>query len=94
MIRRSPSIRELRARPAENVAILPTAAPRQVCNSRFADQRKASIKARRVSPFRDRYIAPQDRRAREFAAELMEVGRTPELIISAAIFRTLTAEQK
>jgi hypothetical protein len=77
-----------------NVVRLPTAAPRQVINWRFAEQRRASIASRKDSPFRHRYIDPHVRAKLPDAAALLEVERTPELLLALAIFQALAPEQQ
>lgn len=77
-----------------NIVRLPTAAPRQVSNRRFTEQRQAAGLARRSSPFKDRYIHPQVRAKLPDAAALLLVDRTPELLLSIALFEALNEDQK
>jgi hypothetical protein len=71
------------------VVALPTAAPRQVDNSRFADQRRAALAARKASPFTQRYRHHQAREADALAAELATIEQTPALLIVSAMIRTM-----
>lgn len=75
-----------------NVVALPTAATRQVDNHRFADQRRASLEARKASPFTGRYKHHQEREADRLAAELRAIEQTPALLIVSAMLRTMEAE--
>lgn len=75
-----------------NVVILPTAATRQVANSRFAEQRRASLAARKASPFADRYQHHQEREADRLAADLSVIEQTPALLIVSAILRSMDGE--
>jgi hypothetical protein len=84
-----PSLRQLRAVAPSNVVILPTAAPRQVLNNRFAEQRRAKMEARKASPFADRYQHPRDRDADRLATNLTDVQQTPEMLVVSAILRSL-----
>lgn len=77
-----------------NVVRLPTAAPRMVDNHRFAAQRRAGGKARKESPFADRYISPCVRAKLPDAAALLLLDRTPELLLSIALFEALSEDQK
>ncbi len=77
---------------AGNIVALPTAAPRQVDNHRFADQRRASLAARKASRFTDRYQHHQQREADRLAKELTQIQQTPELLIVSAILRTMEAD--
>ncbi|WP_139330429.1 hypothetical protein [Sphingomonas sp. Sph1(2015)] len=72
-----------------NVVALPTAAPRKVVNSRFAEQRQASLAARKNGLFSGRYQHHQEREANRLAAELSAISQTPELLIVSAILRSL-----
>lgn len=85
----TPSLRQLRAAAPSNLVILPTAPARRVCNSRFAEQRRASREARADSPFANRYQHPRDRDADRLAANLNESQQTPETLILSAILRCL-----
>lgn len=89
-----PSLRQVRAANHANVTVLPTAAPRQVDNLRYADQRKASRAAREASPFRERYKCPHDREADATAAIIAEAKRTPALLIVLAMLGTMPIEQR
>jgi hypothetical protein len=77
-----------------NVVPLPSAARRQVNNSRFSEQRKASSQARKASRFKERYIQPFVRAELPDAAALLLVEHTPELLLSIAMFEALTEEQR
>lgn len=77
-----------------NVVPLPTAAPRRIENSRWKEQRQASGSARAVSPFKDRYIAPQVRAKLPDAAALLLLDRSAELLLAIAIFEALEEPQK
>ncbi len=55
---------------AGKIVALPTAAPQQVNNHRFADQRRASLAARKASRFIGRYHHHQQREADPLAKEL------------------------
>jgi hypothetical protein len=74
------------------VVPLPGAATRQVDNSRYADQRRASRAARQETPFADRYKPWYDREADQLAADLSDIRQTPELLILSAMLRTMEAE--
>ncbi|MBI0477495.1 hypothetical protein D9601_19350 [Sphingomonas sp. MA1305] len=74
------------------VVALPTATARQVSNSRFAEQRRASLAARKASPFADRYQHHQEREADRLAGDLTTIEQTPALLIVSAILRTMDGE--
>ncbi|MXO75351.1 hypothetical protein GRI40_09010 [Altererythrobacter aerius] len=65
-----------------------------VNNHRFAEQRKAGTQARQKSPLAERYIHPRVRAKLPDAASLLLLERTPELLLSIALFETLTEQQK
>jgi hypothetical protein len=75
-----------------NVYVLPTAAPRRVDNYRFAEQRRASLVARKASPFADRYQHHQEREANQLAVDLTAIDQTPALLIVSAILRSMDDE--
>lgn len=77
---------------ALNVVVLPTAAPRQVDNYRYADQRRAMREARAGNRFADRYKHPHDREAERLAAELTTIEQSPALLIVSAMIRTMDAD--
>ena len=88
----APSLRQVRAANHANVVVLPTAAPRQVSNLHYSEQRKASRVARTASPFTGRYRHPHAREADRLAEELAGIRQTPELLILSAIIRTMEPE--
>lgn len=77
---------------AGNIVALPTAAPRQIDNYRFADQRRAAGAASRASRFKSRYQHHHQREADRLAKELAQIQQTPELLILSAILRTMDAD--
>lgn len=88
----TPSIRQVRAAAPSNVVVLPSAAPRQVANNRFAEQRRASMAARKVSPFAGRYKHHQEREADQLAADLSGIEQSPALLIVSAMIRSMEAD--
>lgn len=77
---------------APAVVRLPSAAARKVDNYRYADQRRAAVAARKVSPFADRYKHHQDREAERLAVELNGIEQSPALLIVSAMIRTMDAD--
>lgn len=77
---------------ASNVFALPCAAPRQINNYRFAEQRRAAVQAYKSSPFLGRYVHHQAREADRLAAELSTIEQTPALLIASAMLRAMDNE--
>lgn len=70
---------------APNVVVLPTAAPRQVDNLRYAGQRRAARAARQAEPWPGEKLFPGQREAIRKAEVLRNIQQTPALLIVTAL---------
>lgn len=91
---RVPSLRELRRKRPENVAILPTASPRQVRQNQSREARALRRAFHETNPWRGEYLYPGQREAIKRAEIINSVERTPALRIACAILSTLDAETR
>lgn len=87
MMDRAPSLREIRAAGHANVAILPTAAPRQVRQHRNTTTRRAACDLRRAHTDRFAYAHPHERAADEAARALNSIERSPAYDVLDALMR-------
>lgn len=91
---RVPSLRELRASLPPNVAILPTAATRQVQQQWNKATRAARRALRDQHPWPGEYLLPGQRRAISRAQAINQVKQTPELRLAFAILASLDLESR
>lgn len=91
---RAPSLREVRAAGHANVAILPTAAPRQVQQNRNQVARRAGANMRRDHASRFAYEHPHQRRANQAAQILNSIDRSPAIDVLHAMLIELPSEAR
>ena len=77
-----------------NVVVLPTSAPRQVHNLRYAEQREAYRAARREQPWPGENKSPWKREQERQDAEMDGLVRTPELLIAMTLLSCADDETK
>lgn len=86
---RTPSLRELEARPSANVAVLPTAARRRVKQRWNAEAMAAGKALRDQHAERFPYRAPHARAVEPMAKAMIEAGRSTELLLLVGIMQQL-----
>lgn len=91
---RAPSLREVRAADHANVAILPTAAPRQVRQNRNQVARRSGTDLRRDHASRFAYEHPHQRRANQAAQILNSIDRSPAVDVLHAMMLELPSEAR
>ena len=92
-MRRQPSlaaVKKMAAQPGSKVAVLPTAAPRQVRQTYNRQYHKAKAA---LPPWPGEYILPGVRAAMPTAKTIMETELTPALVLATAILSTLSGEE-
>lgn len=90
----APSIRQLKAAKLPNVVVLPTAAPRQVNNHRYAAQRQAKRVLRDEDPWPGEHKWPHQRQREAEERLIAEHGlRTPELLIVMTMMEMMDVDQ-
>lgn len=90
----APSLREVRAADHANVAILPTAAPRQVRQNRNQVARRSGADLRRDHASRFAYEHPHQRRANQAAQILNSIDRSPAIDVLHAMMLELPSEAR
>lgn len=91
---RTPTLREVRAAGHANVAILPTAAARQVRQPRNEASRRARINLWRDHGERFPYVDPVQRRANQAAQILNSIDRSPAIDVLHAMMIELPSEAR
>lgn len=89
MMGRAPSLREVRAADHANVAILPTAAPRQVRQNRNQVARRSGADLRRNHASRFAYEHPHQRAANKVAKALHTIERSAAYDVLDAMLRLM-----
>lgn len=79
---------------ASNVVALPTAAPRQVNNSRYAAQRQARLALRHEQPWPGEHKWPHLRRQDVEDRLCATMERSPELLIVMTMFELMGVDQQ
>lgn len=91
---RAPSLRDLRRNRPDNVAILPTAAPRQIYQQWNKDTRAAKRALLEANPWPGERLFPGQREAIKRAEAISGAKQTPALRIAFAILASLDAETR
>jgi len=91
---RTPSLRELQARPRDNVVVLPTAARRQVEQPTNAQARAERKALRAETAGRFPYRPPFARAVEPMAQALVEAGGSAEALLLLSILRSMPREER
>lgn len=91
---RAPSLRDLRRNAPDNVVILPTAAPRQICQQWNKETRAAKRALCEAHPWPGERLFPGQRKAIKRAETINSAKQTPALRIVFAILAALDAETR